>query len=152
VSRLQREPRRIGNGRTNCCIDILCFNARGGVFDPHESTSWQPLGAWDLGLTDLPYGGNGDYGLETMVFTDTLSQTTTSVDAAVVAAINDTDYFQGFVGLGVNSGKFGQTSTNSLLTQLVETYGVIPSHSYGYTAGANYGMTSLSLFHCHCPP
>lgn len=92
-------------------------------------------------MKDLPYGGNGDYGLESIAFTNTLSGKTTSVNSALMAAINDTDYYQGYIGLGVAQGRFGRNVTNPFITQLVETYGVIPSHSYGYTAGANYGKS-----------
>ena len=90
-------------------------------------------------MKDLPYGGNGDYGLESFAFTDTIHGTTTAVKSALVAAINDTDYYQGYIGVGVAQGRFGKNVTNPFLTQLVETYGFVPSHSYGYTAGANYG-------------
>lgn len=116
----------------------MCFNARGGVFNHSQSNSWQPLGPWQLGLGDLPFGGNGDYGLDQITFTDTISQVTTSVGNALVAGINDTHYYQGYIGLGVNQGRFGENTTNPLMIQLAETYGLIPSHSYGYTAGANY--------------
>lgn len=77
-----------------------------------------------------------------MAFTNTLSGKTTSVNSALMAAINDTDYYQGYIGLGVAQGRFGRNVTNPFITQLVETYGFIPSHSYGYTAGANYGKSS----------
>jgi hypothetical protein len=124
---------------SDCVTDILCYNARGGVFSPSASKSWQSLGPWELGLQDLPYGGNGDYGLESLLFTDTLHGTSTAVNSALVAAINDTDYYQGYIGVGISQGRFGKNVTNPFITQLAETYGFIPSHSYGYTAGANYG-------------
>lgn len=63
--------------------------------------------------------------------------------SALIAAINDTDYYQGFLGLGLAQGRFGQNATNPFMTQMVETYGYIPSHSYGYSAGAMYGKSSL---------
>jgi hypothetical protein len=122
--------------------DILCYNARGGIFSPGFSKSWQPLGPWELGLKDLSYGGNGDYGLEDVIFADTLHQKTSRVQSALIAAINDTDYYQGYIGVGVAQGRFGKNVTNPFITQLAEVYGLIPSHSYGYTAGANYGMSS----------
>jgi hypothetical protein len=78
--------------------------------------------------------------LESLTFTNTRNSKTTAVNSALVAAINDTDYYQGFIGVGVAQGRFGKNVTNPLINQLVETYGFIPSYSYGYTAGANYGM------------
>ena len=68
----------------------------------------------------------------------------TSVDGALVAAINDTSYYQGFIGIGITKGRFGPNVTNPFITQLAEIYGYIPSHSYGYTAGAYYRDTGTS--------
>jgi hypothetical protein len=80
--------------------------------------------------------------LDSLAFTDTLTKKTTAINSALVAAINDTDYYQGFIGVGVAQGRFGKNVTNPFINQLAETYGFIPSHSYGYTAGANYGKSS----------
>lgn len=61
----------------------------------------------------------------------------------VIAAINDTDYFTGFFGLGLTAGKFGQTVVTAPFERLImqpdNAKGGIPSRSYGYTAGAWYG-------------
>ena len=83
-------------------------------------------------------GGNGDYGLETVAFVNTVTRFTTAIDGALIAAINDTNYYQGYIGVGVTQGKFGSNLTNPFISQLAETYGTIPSHGYGYTAGAYY--------------
>ncbi|KAJ4300208.1 hypothetical protein N0V88_002877 [Collariella sp. IMI 366227] len=89
-------------------------------------------------------GGNGDYGLETLAFVNTLTRHTTSVDGALVAALNDTNYYQGYIGVGVTQGKFGSNLTNPFISQLAQTYGTIPSHGYGYTAGAYYRASKLT--------
>ncbi|KAK3944767.1 aspartic peptidase domain-containing protein [Diplogelasinospora grovesii] len=121
------------------CVPVqICINARGGVFEIQASSSWRSLGGWQLGMNYTGMEGNGDYGLETIAFTNTITQTTTALDGTLIAAINDTDYYQGFVGVGVTRGKFGSNLTNPFISQLAETYGDIPSHSYGYTAGAYY--------------
>lgn len=83
-------------------------------------------------------GGNGDYGLETLAFVNTVTRFSSAVEGALVAAINDTNYYQGYVGVGVTQGKFGTNLTNPFISQLAQTYGTIPSHGYGYTAGAYY--------------
>ena len=108
------------------------------MFNKSASTDWKSLGAYELGLSYLNQGGNGDYGFDSLAFTNTLTQTTTAVTGALIAAINDTDYYEGFLGIGANTVGFGSNLTNSLLSQLAEQYGSIPSHSYGYTAGAYY--------------
>ncbi|KAK0722105.1 aspartic peptidase domain-containing protein [Lasiosphaeria miniovina] len=126
---------------TGGCSPVqLCTNARGGVFDITASQTWRSLGSWQL-ANYTGWEGNGDYGLETLAFVNTVTRIATGVDGALVAAINDTDYYQGFVGVGVNQGRFGSNLTNPLVSQLAETYGTIPSHSYGYTAGAYYRNT-----------
>ncbi|KAH8894077.1 acid protease [Thozetella sp. PMI_491] len=121
-----------------CYANTPCTAARGGLFDIAASSSWTALGTYQLGLPQLNQGGNGDYGLDTLSWTDTLSSTTTTVTGALIGAINDTDYFQGFIGIGANTVKLGSNVTDSVIAQLAEDYGAIPSHSYGYTAGAHY--------------
>jgi len=90
------------------------------------------------------YGGNGDYGLETVAFVNTLTSFTTSINDVLVAAINDTNYYQGYIGLGVTQGVFKSNLTNPFIPQLAQSYGIIPSHSYGYTAGAYYRPSKLA--------
>ena len=83
-------------------------------------------------------GGNGDYGLDTFSFDNTLTRDKTSVPQSLIAAVNDTNYYQGYLGLGVVSGKFGDKSTTPFIPQMAGTDGYIPSLTYGYTAGAYY--------------
>jgi hypothetical protein len=90
-------------------------------------------------------GGNGDYGLETFAFVNTIERHTTAIEGALVAAINDTNYYQGYIGVGVTQGRFGTNLTNPFISQLAETYGTIPSHGYGYTAGAYYRLGKMPL-------
>ncbi|KAK3323624.1 aspartic peptidase domain-containing protein [Cercophora scortea] len=123
-----------------CGQDQICADSRGGLFDPHQSETWRSLGAWQLGMNYTGMEGNGDYGLDTVAFVNTIATggITTSIDNVVIGALNDTDYYQGFLGVGVNPGRFGQNLTDPIISQLAGTYGYIPSHSYGYTAGAYY--------------
>ncbi|EXF85652.1 eukaryotic aspartyl protease [Colletotrichum fioriniae PJ7] len=119
----------------------LCNTARGNVFTIADSKSWNPLGAWQLGLDYLGYGGNGDYGLDKLSST-LLTGDGMSMDNIVTASINSTDYYLGYLGLGITKGSFGNQVAESPLTQAVKNYGWIPSYSYGYTAGAYYmGMS-----------
>ncbi|KZL87016.1 eukaryotic aspartyl protease [Colletotrichum incanum] len=115
----------------------LCNSARGNVFTIADSKSWNPLGAWQLGLDYLGYGGNGDYGLDTLS-TTLLTGDGMRMDNIITASINSTDYYLGYLGLGVTKGSFGNQVAESPLTQAVKNYGWIPSYSYGYTAGAYY--------------
>ncbi|CRK41381.1 hypothetical protein BN1708_001758 [Verticillium longisporum] len=115
----------------------LCANVRGNVFDPADSSSWDALGGWQLGLDYLQNEGNGDYGLDTVVG-KTLHGDRMLMDRTIVAAINTTDYYTGYIGLGIAQGRFGDQIAESPLTQAVKEYGLVPSYSYGYTAGASY--------------
>ncbi|KAJ4406468.1 hypothetical protein N0V85_004519 [Neurospora sp. IMI 360204] len=121
-----------------------CVDARGGVFDHHISETWQTLGAgaYELGMNHIGVQRNGDYGLDTVAFVDTMASSATSIDGVLIAAVNATEYYQGYIGLGVTQGSIGSNVTNPLITQLAEVDGMIPSHSYGYTAGAYYRDTT----------
>jgi hypothetical protein len=119
-------------------LGTLCAAARGGVFNTSASQSWSSLGAWQLGLNYLGLGGNGDYAMETVVVYDSVTRRQTTLAKQVVAGINATSYYTGFFGLGITPGRFNDVVVQSPIATLVEQDGVIPSHSYGYTAGAFY--------------
>lgn len=120
-------------------LGTLCALARGGLYNQSASKSWSPLGAWQLGLEYLGLGGNGDYAMETVVVYDSVRRWQTSFQKQVVAGINETGYYTGFFGLGITPGRFDSVVAQSPIAALVEQSGIIPSHSYGYTAGAYYG-------------
>ena len=120
-------------------LDVRCSDARGGIYNTSASQSWSPLGAWQLGLNYLGLGGNGDYAMETVVVYDSVRRWQTSFNKKIVAGINDTGYYTGFFGLGITPGRFNNVVAQSPIAALVEQDGIIPSHSYGYTAGAYYG-------------
>ncbi|XXG98439.1 hypothetical protein Hte_004762 [Hypoxylon texense] len=129
-----------------CSPNALCTSARGGVYDTGASQSWSPLGAWQLGLEYLGLGGNGDYGMETVVVYDSVRRWQTSFNKQIVAGINETGYYTGFFGLGITPGRFNDVVAQSPIAALVEQSGVIPSHSYGYTAGAYYDNENLDRY------
>ncbi|KAK8051245.1 hypothetical protein PG993_002630 [Apiospora rasikravindrae] len=121
---------------TGCDSTNVCKTSRGNVFDVGASQSWGSLGQYKLGSDNL--AGNGDYAMETVVVYDSATQRQNPLRKQVVAGINDTQYFTGFFGLGITPGKFEDAVVLSPLANLVEQVGIVPSHSYGYTAGAYY--------------
>ncbi|KAI2779064.1 acid protease [Daldinia loculata] len=121
-----------------CGSNSQCVQARGGVYNTSASQSWSSLGAWQLGLDYLGVGGNGDYAMETVVVYDSVRRWQTSFNKQVVAGVNETGYFNGLFGLGITPGRFNNVIVQSPIAALVEQDGTIPSHSYGYTAGAYY--------------
>ncbi|KAI0402082.1 aspartic peptidase domain-containing protein [Xylaria palmicola] len=123
------------------CGSPLCNDARGGVFNRNASKSWSPMGVWQLGLKTIGIQANGDYGMETVVVYDSVRRWQTSLNKLLVAGINDTAAYTGFFGLGITDGNFGGVVAQGPLASLVQQSGIIPSHSYGYTAGAYYAGT-----------
>ena len=119
-----------------------CSDARGGLHSPQDSDDWQSMGTWELGLQHLGYGGAGDYGLDRITSTSTIQTGAEfSMDGVLMSVVNTTDYFLGQFGVGITQGNFGDTVAKSPLTSAVETSGLIPSYSYGYTAGAHYRLS-----------
>jgi len=92
-------------------------------------------GLYELDLDNqLGDQGSGYYGLDTVALGDT-----TSVTDQIVAVVNSTEEWIGSLGLGVQDTRFsGNENTLPFLSSLVENGSYIPSHSYGYTAGASY--------------
>ena len=114
-----------------------CMDKRGGLFNLTQSTTWQREGLYLLGLDNqLGFNGSGDYGLDTLTF----GTSEVSLQKSIIGSINTTEYITGFLGLGIVPGNFSSGQFKSPLDSLVEE-NLVPSHSYGYTAGAIYGMS-----------
>ncbi|KAI1329715.1 aspartic peptidase domain-containing protein [Xylariaceae sp. FL0255] len=121
------------------CDGAICDAARGGVYNTSASSSWASMGEWQLGLKAIGIEANGDYAMETVVIYDSVKRWQTSLQKLLVAAINTTTPYTGFFGLGMTPGNFNGTVAASPIADIVERSGIIPSHSYGFTAGAYYG-------------
>ncbi|PBP17751.1 eukaryotic aspartyl protease [Diplocarpon rosae] len=140
VSTVSSETWVVGSGGCET-TDTHCSFIRGGTIDPSQSSSWQDQGFFELG-TDKILGNQGyaQYGLDNLTF----GGTGVSIPSAIVGAfngtglINGTSFLLGLFGLGVIPGSFNNTSPLSAVSALVEQVGAIPSHSWGYTAGAKY--------------
>ncbi|KAI1824182.1 aspartic peptidase domain-containing protein [Xylaria intraflava] len=118
------------------CESPACNGARGGVFNRSASKSWSPMGLWPLGMKGL-FHTNGDYGMDTVAAYDNVTQAQTSFGKLLVAGVNDTAAYTGFFGLGITKGGAGIVAQGPIAS-MVEQRGLIPSHSYGFTAGAYY--------------
>ncbi|KAL7805342.1 aspartic peptidase domain-containing protein [Trichoderma gracile] len=122
-----------------------CTAARGGIYTPFASKHWSYMGIWQLGLEYLGYGGNGQYGLDTVNAYSKITDIGFGMSNVLMSAVNTTDYYLGYFGLGITQGNFGREVAQSPLTQAVHTFGWIPSYSYGFTAGASYRNTPVSI-------
>ena len=114
-------------------IDPVCTPLRGATYDPARSSTWDLSGFYPLEFDQqLGFGGYGQYGFDTVALGDNVS-----IASGVVNVVNATEYWLGLFGLGITTVKLNQTNKKTVLTTMVET-GLVPSHSYGYTAGAFY--------------
>ncbi|KAL3427348.1 eukaryotic aspartyl protease [Phlyctema vagabunda] len=135
VSTASSETWVIGNG--GCDATALCASMRGGLFNTTESSSWQTEGFYDFQMdARLGFSGYGFYGWDAITF----GTTGVTLPSTIIASVNTTEYWNGFFGVGIVPGNFTSAVAISPISGLVETEGVIPSHSYGYTAGAKYQL------------
>ena len=127
-------------GPGGCDGTFTCQQERGGIFIAGQSTDWVNLGDYRLDFdTQLGDAGFADYGLDTVLLSDSAS-----VDSQIIGILNTTEFWLGQLGLGVHTTRFnGDTNRLSLLSSLVENASLIPSHSYGYTAGAYYRLKNV---------
>lgn len=130
---------------SNTTISGYSCDDRGRAFDKTKSTTWRSVGLYTLqirpelakdrdifGVTDLGYG---DYGRDAIKFKE--GDREIQFDDQLVATVNDSTLLLGSLGLGIEVRSFSnEEAFEGLLTTLYDT-AVIPSRSYGYTAG-NY--------------
>lgn len=75
-----------------------------------------------------------EYGLDDLTF----GTTGVILPSAIIGSINSTEDFLGYFGLGIVPGNFTTVTPLAAISGLVEKDAAIPSHSYGFTAGATY--------------
>jgi hypothetical protein len=123
------------NKANSAYTDSLCTAGRGAIFDLTESSTWQDLEDYNLGV-DARFGGSAYamYGLDDLTF----GSTGVTLNNTIIGSINATEYWLGMFGLGVVPGNFGNITSLPAINGLVEKNSAIPTHSYGYTAGAKY--------------
>lgn len=122
------------------CTDPTCASRRGGIFYTGNSTTWRPLGQYELGYSALTETTQvGTYGFDNISISDTLSASN-----QIVAVVDNIQQWNGELGMGVAETRF-TNNTNYLpfLSTLVQNDSAIPSHSYSYTAGASYKGSGL---------
>lgn len=127
-------------GPGGCDGTYTCEQLRGGLFYKNQSQTWEEQGYYELGFdTNLGDTDSADYGLDQIALYDQLS-----LPGQVIGIINTTDFWLGTLGLGVAQTRFGGTNNHlTFLSSLVENADQIPSHSYGYTAGAYYQLKTV---------
>lgn len=106
-------------------------------FNKNGSSTWVEIGIFDLlmeeNLGEDQYA-NGDYGFDTVGLDDSPSGPT--LPHQVVAGIATEDFWLGYFGLGPKPINF--TAEIPSFMKILADQGLIPSLSYGYTAGTKY--------------
>ncbi|CAG8980566.1 hypothetical protein HYALB_00002564 [Hymenoscyphus albidus] len=115
---------------------VLPFrNQPSSGFQINASSTWTPINRYELGLDkELNYTGNGEYGFDT--------SGGVSSEHQLVAGIATKDFYLGMFGLGpkpTNFTTFNNPQGSFLWSERNQS--LIPSLSWGYTAGANYQLT-----------
>ncbi len=120
---------------------VACISKRGGIFKANDSSTWRSVGPYSLNFQPaLGVTGSADYGLDSVSVGDEIS-----VPGQIVGIMNSTAFLLGSLGLGVIPSNFTSNNQATFLTSMVENQSAIPSHSYGYTAGAYYRKFLASL-------
>ena len=114
--------------------------SRGGTFNINESKTWNDTGNYSLGVElNLNYHDIGTYGLDRVAlgFGDSIGGP--PLDSQVVVGIETNSFYVGMFGLGpqpTNFTDFSEPHPSFLST--LKSKNLIPSLSWGYTAGARY--------------
>ena len=119
--------------------DTLCINGRGLLFNPNSSSTWSQYGFFALNAEqNLGSSSSGRYGNDT-VGLGIQGSGGPSLPNQVVAAYSTDDFYLGFFGVDPASTNFTQQEQGvaSYMTTL-KNQNLIPSLSFGYTAGNKY--------------
>lgn len=127
-------------------------NQRGRGFDTSASKTWHEIGQWTLGIRDgvliEPYLqwttkdlGYGEFGRDSIkILLDQSDKRNITLATQTIATVNDTTQLLGTFGLGLNTRSFSNDERYPSFMSTLFDSGMIPSRSYGYTAG-NYFKT-----------
>jgi hypothetical protein len=122
-----------------------CAFNRGYIFDVANSTSWTNTSTFELDLElNLGYNGNGLFGRDVVSLGYPLSGGP-QLSNQIVAGIAAPDFWLGIFGLDPAPSNF--TNLNDPQPSFLWTLfneSIIPSTSWGYTAGAYYSKFSAA--------
>lgn len=125
----------------------VCSDARGGIFYPENSTTWSLHGAgyYELSLEQnlLNISANGLYGSDTLGLSLQRSDGPT-LENQVIGGIAAEEFYLGIFGLNPRPTIFSvnESGQASYITSLREQ-NMVPSTSFGYTAGAPYRKSCI---------
>lgn len=118
-----------------------CTVARGGTYDASKSKNWVEKSIYQLGAeANLGYNqnsDNGEYGFDTLGVA-VQGGGNVSLARQLIAGIATKDFFLGNLGLADRSLNFANSASETGFFSQLRSQNLIPSLSYGYTAGAFY--------------
>ncbi|TKA81840.1 hypothetical protein B0A49_01070 [Cryomyces minteri] len=117
---------------------------KGTGFLVNRSSTWQSIGLFDLALENtMNYSGNGLYGFDTVGLEVQNSGGLTQTHQ-VVAGIATKDFYLGMFGVGPKPSNFSSfNDPQPSYMKNLKDRGLIPSLSFGYTAGAPYRISKV---------
>lgn len=119
--------------------DTSCPSARGGIFNPQNSSTWSQYNYFELPIEQNLYGKvNGLFGNDTLSL-GAQSGNGPSLEKQVIGGIGLQKYYLGMLGVNPKPTKVsaGDSGQSSYITSL-KRQNIIPSVSFGFTAGAAY--------------
>ena len=119
--------------------DTPCPDARGQLFSPNASSTWSQQGYYQLDIErNLDVTGDGEYGNDTLGLGIQGSNGPT-LKNQVIGGIATDNYYLGMFGVNPKPTNFTNDDSGqaSYMTSLKDQ-NLIPSLSFGYTAGAPY--------------
>jgi hypothetical protein len=125
----------------DACTDSTCFDSRGRTYNNNESTTWHEKGYYLLWLErHMNFTGNGLFGYDTVGLGLPGSEGLTLFNTTVGEHISK-DFWLGHFGLNAKPTNFTafEEPSPSYMAYLFQQ-NLIPSMSFGYTAGAQYRM------------
>lgn len=119
--------------------DKSCPTARGGIFNPNSSSTWSPYTYFELPIEKNLYGlVTGFFGNDTLNLT-TQGSPGPSLENQVIGGLAVQKYYLGMLGVNPKATKVSASDSgqSSYITSL-KAQNLIPSVSFGFTAGAAY--------------
>ncbi len=124
--------------------DTTCSNGRGLLFNPNASSTWSQYGFYALGAEqNLGPTGSARYGNDTVAL-GIQGSGGPSLPHQIVGAFSTENFYLGFFGVNPASTNFTQQEKGeaSYMTTLKDQ-NLIPSLSFGYTAGNQYRLKQV---------
>lgn len=124
--------------------DTSCPSARGGIFNTNSSSTWSEYSYFHLPIEQNLYTPvTGFFGNDTLMLGDP-SSNGPSLKNQVIGGMADQKYYLGMLGVNPKATKVseGDSGQSSSMTSL-KAQSIIPSVSFGFTAGAAYQLKKV---------